>query len=91
LTGKLTRGPGNDLSIHGKFASRNHAEIHCRHGNFHYRDLSVNGSVIEFSDGRRVRLQRDEELLQGDGSIGLGGTPEEDPEAAIRFHTEPTG
>jgi class 3 adenylate cyclase len=85
---RIGRGPDNDLSIQGKFTSRNHAEILYRHGNFHYRDLSVNGSVIQFNDGRQARLHRDEELLQGEGTIGLGGTPEEDPEAAVRFHME---
>ncbi len=85
---RIGRGPDNDLSIHGKFASRNHAEIQYRHGNFHYRDLSVNGSVIQFDDGRQVRLHREEDFLRGDGLIGLGGTPAEDPDSAIRFHTE---
>ncbi len=85
---RIGRGPDNDLSIQGKFTSRNHAEILYRHGNFHYRDLSVNGSVIHFNDGRQARLHRDEELLQGDGTIGLGGTPEEDPAAAVRFRME---
>lgn len=86
---RIGRGADNDLSIHGKFASRNHSEIHYRHGNFHYRDLSVNGSVIQFNDGRQVRLHREEDFLRGAGLIGLGGTPEEDPESAIRFCMEP--
>lgn len=85
---RIGRGPDNDLSIHGKFASRNHAEIHYHHGNFHYRDLSVNGSVIQFDDGRQVRLHREEDFLRGEGVIGLGGTPAEDPDSAIRFHME---
>lgn len=85
---RIGRGPDNDVIIHGKFASRNHAEIHYRHGNFHYCDLSVNGSVIQFHNGRQVRLHREEELLQGDGAVGFGGTPDEEPEAVVHFHLE---
>ncbi|MBI2993825.1 MAG: adenylate/guanylate cyclase domain-containing protein [Gammaproteobacteria bacterium] len=86
---RIGRAPENDLCVQGRFVSRLHAEARFRNGNFHFRDLSVNGSIIEFSDGRHVSLHRDEDLLTGSGRIGFGCTPDEEPEAAVSFRAEP--
>lgn len=86
---RIGRAPENELCVQGRFVSRLHAEVRFRHGNFHFRDLSVNGSVIVFDDGRHVTLHRDEELLTGSGRIGFGCTPDEEPDAAVSFRSEP--
>jgi len=81
----IGRGQDCNLIIQGKFVSRIHASIQLRHGNFHIRDNSSNGTVIQFSDGRMVRIHREEYMLTGSGQIGIGAMPEEEPEATISF------
>jgi len=82
----LGRGQNCNLIINGRYVSRLHAAIQLRHGNFHIQDNSSNGSVILFSDGRMVRIHREEYMLTGSGRICLGSTPDEDPGATIAFH-----
>ena len=85
---KIGRGEDNDLRIHGQYTSKSHAEIHFRHGIFHLMDISTNGTGVFFANGRAVRLHREEEILSDQGTIYFGGTPSNDPEAAVRFHCE---
>ena len=82
----IGRARGNEIRIPGHYASRQHAVIECRHGNFHIRDASVNGTVLSFNDGRIVRLHREEDLLTGSGRIGAGAAPDEAPEVSISFY-----
>ncbi len=81
----------NDLCVSGRFTSRQHAEIVFRHGLFHLRDISTNGTAIVFADGRTARLHRDEELLTDHGTICFGGLPDVDPQASVQFHCERAG
>jgi class 3 adenylate cyclase len=82
----IGRAPENEICVHGQYASRLHAIIEYRHGNFHIRDESVNGTVIQFNDGRVARLHREEDLLKGSGRIGFGNSPDEEPAAAVSFY-----
>lgn len=82
----MGRAEENEVCVPGHYASRQHAVIEFRHGNFHIKDGSVNGTVIQFNDGRTVRLHREEDLLTGSGRIGMGATPDEEPAATIAFY-----
>lgn len=85
----IGRGLENDICIiDGKFASKNHAEIICRHGVFYLKDNSTNGTAIYFSDGRSLRLHREEEVLSGQGTICFGGNPTNDPQSVVNFRCE---
>lgn len=82
----LGRGHTSDLVVNGRYVSRLHATIQLRHGNFHIQDSSSNSTVLQFDDGRLVRIHREEYMLSGSGRICLGAMPEEDPGATIAFH-----
>jgi adenylate cyclase len=81
----IGRGDENDLCVDGKFTSKSHAEIICRHGIFHLQDKSTNGTAVYFANGRDVRLHREEEILADHGTIYFGGTPLNDPHAGVIF------
>lgn len=81
----IGRGQQNDLSVEGKFTSRLHAEIECRRGGFHLRDVSTNGTAVVYADGNTAHLHREELLINGEGSICFGGLPEEDPGGTVHF------
>ncbi len=82
---RIGRGKENDLCVEGEFTSKNHAEIIYRHGIFHVKDNSTNGTAIYFANGRDVRLHREEENLTDHGTIYFGGTPLNDPHAGVVF------
>jgi len=69
----LGRDKGNDIIIESTRASRVHARIFGRDGNFVIADQSSNGTFV-MVDGstREVRLRREEALLGERGTIGLG-------------------
>jgi adenylate cyclase len=81
----IGRGDNNDLVVEGEFTSRNHAEIFYRHGRFHLKDMSTNGTVLIRADGHLVRLHRGEVMLSGKGTLCFGGEPDIDPHALVRF------
>ena len=84
----LGRAEECDVTVRGKFTSRRHADIAFRHGRFHLRDNSTNGTMIVQADGALTRLHREETMLAGNGTLSLGARPEEEPEAAIVFRCE---
>jgi adenylate cyclase len=84
----IGRAKENEASVQGHYTSRLHAVIEFRQGKFHIRDESVNGTVIQYNDGRIVRLHREEDLLTGSGRIGTGAMPDEDPAGSIVFYTK---
>ena len=82
----IGRGGKCDLIVTGDFVSRLHASISMRHGSFHIKDNSSNGTVIVFNDGHMVRLHREEYMLVDSGRIGIGATPDDEPNAALKFY-----
>jgi adenylate cyclase len=86
---RLGRAQDNDLPVDARFASRHHAEITFRHGRFHLRDNSTNGTLVVAGDDRRLtRLHREEMVLPQHGWIGLGAVPKEYEEEVIGFRCE---
>lgn len=68
----IGRGVQSDLLCPTRLASRSHATIEYRRGKFLLTDQSSNGTYIKTDDGEDVFLRRQELMLWGSGTIGLG-------------------
>ncbi|MFT4634047.1 MAG: adenylate cyclase [Candidatus Pseudothioglobus sp.] len=68
----IGRGVQSDLLCQTRLASRSHATIEYRRGKFLLTDQSSNGTYIKTDDGEDVFLRRQELMLWGSGTIGLG-------------------
>jgi class 3 adenylate cyclase len=68
----LGRGRDNSLVVSDAMASRQHAKIELRRGKFVLSDFSMNGTWVTGSDGRELRLHREETILLGAGRIAFG-------------------
>ncbi|MBX2837995.1 MAG: adenylate/guanylate cyclase domain-containing protein [Gammaproteobacteria bacterium] len=73
------------LSINNEHASRYHAKIEWRQGQFFITDQSTNGTYIQKVGQNPLFLRRDSVVLEGSGAIGVGILPELDSSAVIRF------
>jgi len=69
----IGRDKGNGVVVPSQHASRLHARVFGREGNFVIADQSSNGTFV-MVDGstREIRLRREEALLGERGTIGLG-------------------
>ena len=78
----IGRGSGSDLLIDSKAASRKHARIEYRDGDFVLVDRSTNGTYIRNGSGEPVHLVRSEWVLSGTGDISCG-RPLDDANAPV--------
>lgn len=73
----IGRAEENDLPVEDEHASRRHARLELRRGQFLLIDESTNGTWLT-RDGRSpVLVRRDTIVLDGSGRFGLGALPEE--------------
>jgi class 3 adenylate cyclase len=79
----LGRDPGNLMVVESQMVSRFHAEIALRNEKFYLRDRSANGTFVQFSSGEVVKLLRDELILVGSGTIGLGKAPDSKDDTVV--------
>src|SRR5262249_48156187 len=72
-TMSIGRDKANDIVVPSQHASRLHARVYGRDGNFVIADQSSNGTFV-MVDGntRELRLRREEAVLGERGIIGLG-------------------
>ncbi len=87
---KLGRGKTNEVVVPSTLASRVHARIFGRSGNFVIADQSSNGTWL-LMDGhsREVTLRREEALMGERGYIGLGGpTSKAGGDHVLRYRLE---
>ena len=82
------RGRRASLQVDGKLTSRQHAELSFRQGRFNIRDESTNGTYVVEEDGTRRHLRREEGVLVGNGTLGFGSWPEDDPGGSVRYMTK---
>lgn len=68
----IGRGVQSDLLCQTRLASRTHAVVEFRRGKFLLTDQSSNGTFVKTDDGESIFLRRQELMLWGSGSIGLG-------------------
>lgn len=83
-------GRANDASlpVNNEHASRYHAVIEWRQGQFLLTDQSTNGTYIRKEGRNPLFLRRESTVLEGKGTIGVGILPELDKTAAIDFDVE---
>lgn len=74
-----------DLVVQHKLASRLHARVEYRDGNFVLVDQSGNGTFVAFSDGDKRRVHMNSMPIRGSGAIGLGDQSDALSEDAIQF------
>jgi adenylate cyclase len=79
------RDPENEIVIVGDKVSRHHARIFLRQGKFVIADESANGTYLRVQHRAEVYLHREEFILLGRGSIGLGQSVDEVGDDAISF------
>jgi adenylate cyclase len=86
---KLGRDKENDVVVPSTLASRVHARIYGRGGNFVIADQSSNGTFL-LIDGAKaeVRLRREEAVMGERGYIGLGGPASDHGEHVLRYRLE---
>lgn len=77
------------LAVASTTASRQHASIQWRRGKFVLTDRSTNGTFVVPDGGRQIHLRREEFVLQGSGSIGLGEQPRPDSAGMLRYEFKP--
>ncbi len=82
----IGRGEQNNLVVEKKEASRTHAHIEFRNGNFMLVDHSSNGTYIQVGSEEKIFVHRDHIRLRQTGFISLG--MEWTPEDLIRYVCE---
>jgi class 3 adenylate cyclase len=82
------RGPENEIVVVGDNVSRHHARIFLRLGKFVIADESANGTYLRAPHRAEVYLHREEFILLGRGSIGLGQSVAEVGDDAIAYEVE---
>ena len=86
---RLGRDKANDVVIASTRASRVHARIFGRHGNFVIADQSSNGTfVLIDGSSREMVLRREEAVLGERGWIGLGESAAMHGDHVLRFRLE---
>lgn len=81
----MGRDEACQLVFKSDFASRQHANIEFKSSNFILSDHSSNGTYIRGSDGRVIRLNREDTILHGKGTISLGQPYTDNPSDLIEF------
>jgi len=86
---RLGRDKANDVVVNSTLASRVHARIYARGGNFVIADQSSNGTfVLVDGNSRELRLRREEAMLGERGYIGLGGPASKHGDHVLRYRLE---
>jgi adenylate cyclase len=86
------RDKGNDIIIDSTRASRVHARIFGRDGNFVIADQSSNGTFLLIDGNSREMLLRREEAVMGErGWVGLGKSAEGHGSHVLRYRLERRG
>jgi hypothetical protein len=81
----LGRDAANDLAVPEKMASRVHAKIEHRRGQFFLADQSTNGTYVTIGTNPEVVLKRDKIMLLGRGVICLGQSSRASGVQAVAF------
>jgi class 3 adenylate cyclase len=84
----MGRAEENDVVVKGTLISRLHARIEVLRDRFLLVDQSTNGTFVTNQDGKEAFVRRDSVVLQGQGLIGLGKTPDPNAADVIRYQLE---
>lgn len=75
----------NDLVVDDPLVSRTHVRFEYRRGRFVLVDLSSNGTYVAAQGGKMVRVSRQEQILDGEGLLGLGREPGTEGPGTLTF------
>jgi adenylate cyclase len=81
----LGRGENCDLIMNGALVSRLHARVEYSFGKNLLADSSTNGTYVQFSDGKQIKLKNQQIVLHGAGLISLGMPFSRNPTEVIEF------
>ncbi len=81
----LGRASDNDIAVSNDEASRHHARIRFRHGQFLMQDESTNGTFVRKDALLPFLVRRDSIVLDGRGVLCLGASPEQLGAELIEF------
>jgi hypothetical protein len=81
----LGRGENCDLIISGALVSRLHARIEYSFGKILLVDSSTNGTFVQFSDNKQIKLGQQQIVLHGAGVISLGLPFSRNPTEVVEF------
>ncbi len=81
----MGRAEDNQIAVLNDEASRKHAQILYRHGQFVLHDLSTNGTYVKKRGLQAFFVRRDSIVLDGQGVISLGVSPEASQNELIQF------
>ncbi len=84
-TCKVGRDPSCDIIIQNKFVSRQHAKISLKNGKFSVVDSSFNGTYIEFTNGQKIHVAKDEQTLIANGVMSMGKPVDDKSKSIIEF------
>ena len=95
---QMGRDDSNDIVVVSLFASRLHARVEAREGQFVLTDLSSNGTFVLLDDSSgeesesqaaaqsaEVRLRQEERVLTGRGWLGMGRSAAKHGDHSVRF------
>ena len=94
---QMGRDDSNDIVVVSLFASRLHARVQQRDGQFVLTDLSSNGTFVlpdeqsgeqSAAQSTEVRLRQDEMVLTGRGWLGLGRSATTHGDHSVRFSVQ---
>lgn len=81
----MGRSEENQIAVLNDEASRKHAHVQYRHGQFILHDLSTNGTYVKKQGLQAFFVHRDSIVLDGKGLISLGVSPEQSENEVIHF------
>ena len=81
----IGRDEQNDLVVRSPIVSRLHARIEYRRGRFVLTDQSANGTYVLADDGTKVFVHREDHVLTGSGTLGLGEAATPGSEVLVRY------
>lgn len=81
----IGRDPSCDIVIQNKFVSRAHAKIILKNGKFLVEDNSFNGTYINFNNGQKIHVSKDEQTLMTNGVMSIGKPINDESKSIIEF------
>lgn len=84
----IGRDASNEVVVDDRNASRVHARIEWRRDKFVVSDLSTNGTYVMSDGDIETSLRREENILEGNGTISLGHSHRVGPRNCVEFYCE---
>ena len=81
----MGRAEENQIAVLNDEASRQHAQILYKRGQFLLQDLSTNGTYVKKDGLRAFHVRRDSIVLDGKGILSLGVPPDQSANEIVQF------